>query len=100
MKRARTTPSAVTYNLRSRRQFAINSLLIGGFLGGGTAMAVGGPLAQQALQAAVLTAAVGGVCYWLLCVLAASVTTERRAPRVTTRPESAVETTTTRPPAE
>jgi len=94
MKRARTTPSAVTYNLRNRRQFAINSLLIGGFLGGGTAVAIGGPLAQQTLQAAVLTAAVAGVCYWLLCALAASVTDETGTPTFDEQTDSTVEPTT------
>ena len=84
----------MTYNLRNRRQFAINSLLIGGFLGGGTAVAIGGPLAQQTLQGAVLTAAVAGVCYWLLCALAASVTDETGTPTFDEQTDSTVEPTT------
>ena len=93
MERARTEPIAVAYSLPNRRQFALKSLLIGGFLGGGTATAAGGPLAQQALQGAVLAAAIAGGLYWLLCVLAASVTDEQGAPRVTSQRESTPETT-------
>ncbi len=77
-----------------KRQFAIKSLLLGGFLGGGTAMAVGGSLVQQALQTAVFTAAVAGVCYWLLCALAASVTDETGTPTLDEQTDSTVEPTT------
>ncbi len=84
----------MTYNLRDRWQFAINSLLIGGFLGSGTAMAISGSLLQQVLQAVVLSATIVGVCYWLLCTLTASVTDEKGTPTLENRTESTVETTT------
>ena len=93
MKRARTESTAVAYSLPNRRQFALKSLLIGGFLGGGAAMAAGGPLAQQALQGVVLAAVIAGGLFWLVCALAASVTDERGTPQLTSRAESTPETT-------
>ena len=93
MERARTESTAVAYSLPNRRQFALKSLLIGGFLGGGTATAASGPLAQQALQGVVLAAVIAGGLFWLVCALAASVTDERGTPQLTSRAESTPETT-------
>ena len=69
MERGQTNSTAVAHKLRNNRQFALKSTLIGGCLGGGTALAVGGPLAQQLVQAAVLSTVVSLSLYWLLLAL-------------------------------
>jgi len=76
MERGDPNSTAVAHKLRNSRQFALKSMLIGGFAGGGTTMAVGGPLAQQLAQAAVLSAVISLCLYWLLGRLAAWVTDE------------------------
>ena len=76
MERGDPNSTVVAHKLRNTRQFALKSTLIGGCLGGGTALAVGGPLAQQLVQAAVLSVVISLSLYWLLCALAAWVTDE------------------------
>ena len=76
MGQEKTNTTAVTHKLHNNQQFAIKSTFIGSCLGGGTAIAVGGPLGQQLLQAAVLSVAISLSLYWLLLVLAAWVTDE------------------------
>ena len=71
MDRGQTNATAVAHNLQNNRQFALKSVCIGGCLGGGTALAVGGPLAQQLVQAALLSTVISVSLYWLLLTLAA-----------------------------
>lgn len=97
MDRGQTDPTVV-YNLRNRQQFRLKSAIIGCCLGGGTAIGVGGPLAQQLVQAAVLTVTIGAGIYWLLLALAAAVTDDAGDYVVPNRPES-THPTTSQPPA-
>jgi len=76
MDRGQTNATAVAHNLQNNRQFALKSVFIGGCLGGGTALAVGGPLAQQLVQTVLLSTVVSVSLYWLLLTLAARVSDE------------------------
>jgi len=93
MERGDPNSTAVAHRLRNSRQFALKSTLIGGCLGGGTGLAVGGPLAQQFVQATILSVAISLSLYWLLCALAAWVTDETGDSVLAGRPESTQPTT-------
>jgi len=93
MEREQTNTTAVTHKLRNNRQFGLKSTFIGGCLGGGTALAVGGPLAQQLVQAAVLSVAISLSLYWLLLALAAWVTDETGDSVISGKTESTHPTT-------
>lgn len=87
MDRGQTNATAVAHNLQNNRQFALKSVCIGGCLGGGTALAVGGPLAQQLVQAALLSTVISVSLYFLL-TLAAWVSDETGSSVLAGRTES------------
>lgn len=74
MRRESTTAGSITYDLSRKRRYATTTFLIGLFVGGSVGLAGGGPLVQQLVVAALLTAIVSGGSYWVLCRLAAAVT--------------------------
>ena len=74
MGRVSVTEDSITYVLSRTRRFAITSSLIGSFVGGSVALASGGSLAQHVVILTLVTVAVTGGLYWLLCWLAAAVT--------------------------
>lgn len=68
------TDDPITYDLNRTRQFAITSAVIGLFVGGAVALAIGGSIAHQVAILAPVAVTVTGSLYRLLCRLATAVT--------------------------
>lgn len=74
MNRTVERTDSITYDLGCKQRYAVTTILIGLLVGGGTALAGGGSLAQQLVLATLITTVVSGSSYWVLSRLAASVT--------------------------
>ena len=62
---------------RTRQQFALKSVIIGGCLGVGVALVFDGPLLAQVVVGGLVTAIVTGGCWWALTTLATALIDSR-----------------------